>query len=226
MASPFGIRIGELFSGGVRGYRANLGPLTAAAVVTMACFAVFRYPAQMALNDGRLATSAGLDLIGLFVGGTVAYPWFSYALDAASGVEIRVLEPFRHGRRFRAQAVGSLWFWAGVLLGFRYLYGLPSIIVIVFYVLYGYVIADGDDRGGLRALGTSVRLGHGRRIGLFSLIALFGLFNMCGALPVGFAVNPFTVALTILGLIITTNVTMVAGAHMFYALGEQVEKNS
>jgi hypothetical protein len=49
---------------------------------------------------------------------------------------------------------------------------------------------------------------------------------MCGALPVGFAVNPFTVALTILGLIITTNVTMVAGAHMFYALGEQVEKNS
>jgi hypothetical protein len=98
--------------------------------------------------------------------------------------------------------------------------------VIVFYVLYGYVIADGDDRGGLRALGTSVRLGHGRRIGLFSLIALFGLFNMCGALPVGFAVNPFTVALTILGLIITTNVTMVAGAHMFYALGEQVEKNS
>jgi len=226
MDSPFGIRIGELFRGGARGYSSNLGPLTAAAVVTMACFALFRYPAQMALNEGRLATSVGFDLIGLFVGGTVAYPWFSYALDAASGGEIRVLEPFRHGRRFVAQAVGSLWFWAGVLLGLRYLSGIPSIIVVLFYVFYGYVIADGDDRGGLRALGTSVRLGHGRRIGLFALLALFLLFNMCGALPLGFGVNPFTYALSFLGLIITSNVTMVAGAHLFYALGGLLEENS
>jgi len=214
----FGVSFATLFATGVRGYLTNLGPLSMAAGATILLYAAFRVPAQLAFTDDRVVLSIGLDLIGLWLAGTIAYPWYSYALDAADGEPVDVRRPFQHPIRFRYQAAASFWFWAGVLLGLRYLFGLPSILVVVFYCFYGFAVADGSSPSGVRALGRSVYLGEGRRIGIMALGGVFLIFNLFGALALGFAVNPLTIVLAVVGLVATTSVTLVAGAQVYRVL--------
>jgi len=214
----FGVSFATLFATGVRGYRANLGPLSVAAAATILVYAAFRVPAQMAFSDDRLALSIGLDLVGLWLAGTIAYPWYSYALDTADGEPVDIKRPFLHLIRFRYQAAASFWFWAGILLGLRYLFGLLSVLVLVFYCFYGFTVADGSSPSGVRALGRSVYLGEGRRIGIMALGGVFLIFNLFGAIALGFAVNPLTIVLAVLGLVATTSVTLVAGAQVYRVL--------
>lgn len=211
----FGVGIGEAFAAGIRGYVRNLVPLTAAGAATLAVFLGFRFPAQAAVDSGALLRSLVLDLVGLVAAAVVAYPWFSYALDADRGVPIDIWKPFAQPSGFAVQAVASFWFWAGLLLGLRYLYGIPSIIALLFYAFYGFVVADHQAQSGLRALGTSARLGEGRRVGLFAVAALLIVFNMFGAIAVGFGSNALTWILTFAGLLITTNISMVIGARIY-----------
>ena len=86
----FGISFGALFATGVRGYLANWRTLSMAGAVVILTYAVFRLPAQLAFNDDQIMLSIGLDLLGLWLAGTVAYPWYSYALDAADGEPVDV----------------------------------------------------------------------------------------------------------------------------------------
>jgi hypothetical protein len=211
----FGVGMGEAFGAGTRGYVRNVMPLTAAGAVTLAVFLGFRFPAQSAADSGALVRSLLLDLAGLVAAAVVAYPWFSYALDADRGVPIDIRKPFAHLSGFGIQAVASLWFWAAILFGLRYLYGIPSIVALMFYAFYGFVIADQQVESGLQALGVSARLGEGRRVGLFAVAALLIAFNMLGAIAIGFGTNPLTWALTFAGLLITTNISLVVGARIY-----------
>jgi len=219
--APFGIRVVEVFQTGFAGYTANIVPLTLAAAATLVTYMGFRLPAAALARDATVVGSIVLDVAGLLVASVVAHPWFAYALAAGDGTAVDVRQPFRHTRGFAAHAVGSIWFWAGALLGLRYLYGIPSIFVVVFYAFYGYVVADGTTNGGLKALGASVRLGEGRRIGLFALAALFAVFNLFGAIALGFGVNVLTGALAFVGVIVTSNITMVGGARTYRTLQRQ-----
>lgn len=213
--TTFGASFGSIFMSGVRGYFRNPWPLTVASAATLGVYLAFRFPAQSAADNGDVGIAIALDLIGLVVAATVALPWYGYALNAYDGKQIDIGFPFRNTQRFQAQAVASFWFWAGVLLGLRYLLGLPSIVAALFYAFYGFVIADGQPGGGLMALGTSARIGTGKRVGLFALGALFVMFNFFGAISLGFAVNPLTIAIALIGLVVTTNITMVAGAGVY-----------
>lgn len=216
----FGISIGSIFRAGIVGYFKHIGPLTAAALATLATYAVFRIPAQIALNDDFLVRSIALDLVGLVLAGVVAYPWYSFALDVADEKPIDVGKPFRSYSWVSKQLIASIFFWAGVLLGLRYLFGLPSIVIAIFYAFYGYALADGA-KNGLVALGTSVAVGDGKRIGLFAIASLFLLFNLFGAVALGFTVNGLTIVLAVLGLAVTTSITMVSGAVVFRTLQAQ-----
>lgn len=219
----FGVSFGEVFFSGLRGYFAHFGPLSAAAALTLGTYLAFRLQAQAAIAADDVVRSVLLDLAGLVAASIVAYPWYCYALNADAGGPIDVGFPWRNLRRLSSQAVASFWFWAGILLGMRYLLGLPAIVVVLLYAFYGFVIADGAADGGLTALGTSVRMSEGRRIGLFAVAGLFFVFNLFGAIAVGFTVNPLTVALAIAGLVITTNITMVSGARLYRLLqSEQI----
>ena len=173
MKEPFPLPISSMFRFGILGYVKNLVPLTAAASATLAVFGFFRYWAQTAINDGRTFESIALDLIGLILAGTISLPWFAYALDAARGKPIDWASPWRSGGQFAAQFVCAIFFWAAFLLGLRYLFGVPSLLAALFYGFYGYVVADRAAKGALRSLGTSVRLGTKRRVGLFAILALF-----------------------------------------------------
>lgn len=215
----FGISIASIFRTAIVGFFKNPGPLFAAAMATLATYAAFRIPAQAALNDDLLVRSIALDLVGLVLAGVVAFPWYSYSLDVVDGKPIDTRKPLESFWWIRPQLVASIFFWAGVLLGFRYLFGLLSIVVVVLYAFAGFVLADGKQRSGLKALGTSVLIGEGKRIGLVAIAALFMLFNMFGAISLGFGtVNAMTIGLAIIGLAVTTSITMVGGAVVYRTL--------
>ena len=221
-SQTFGIGVAEAFGRGVRGFAKRPVHLSVAAAVVLGTYLAFRFPAQAAFDDGDIAASIGYDLAGLFLSSVVAVPWYSYALDVARDREIDVARPLVRMSRFKAQAVASFWFWAGVLLGLRYLFGLPSIIVVLFYAFFGFVVADDAAEGGLKALGTSVRLGEGRRMGLFALAGLLLLFNIVGAIAVGFEVTGLTIAIAAVGVIVTSSITMVTGAVIYLVLTESL----
>ncbi len=216
--STFGASFGSIFLSGVRGYFANIVPLTLAGALTIGTYFVFRVPAQAAFVEDRILSSLGLDMIGLLLASILAYPWYCYALNAADGEKVDVAFPMRTADRFGAQIVASFWFWAAVLLGLRYLFGIPSLLALLFYAFYGFAIADGAEESGLRALGYSVRLGEGKRIGLAALAGVFLIFNIFGAIAVGYDVNALTIGLAIAGVVITTNITLVAGARVYRLL--------
>lgn len=230
----FGIRIPDIFKIGFSGYVKNIVPLTLAAAVTLAVYGLFRFQAQQFLDDGADFRALVLDLAGLVLAATIAYPWYAYALQAARGEKVDLRAPFSAPKRFPHQAMGSFFFFAGVLAGVRWgagLFFLPAMMIAVLYAFYGYVVADTPpdkkgQRGGFYALGTSVRLGENRRFGIFAIGLLFSVFNFFGAMfglaledPV--AQYPVTIA----GLIITTSITLVSGAAIYDVLREKLDNN-
>lgn len=222
MTEPFPVSIAAMFRQGWAGYTRNIGPLTVGAVATLAVYGVFRILAQQAFNDGQQLASIALDVVGLVLAGTVALPWYVYALDAARSNPIDLAAAWRGGR-FSAQFVCSFWFWAAFMLGLRYLFGIPSILALLFYGFHGYVVADRAAKGGLRALGTSVRLGHKRRVALFAVLALFIVFNLVAALPLGSGATPLTIVISVALFTVTGSVTLVSGACLYDALYARLE---
>ena len=216
----FGVRVGEVFSTGFRGYFKNVLPLSLAGAATLGTYWLFRSPAQGLFEDGQIWTSIAVDLVGLILASIIAYPWYTYALAAEAGETVDLREPFRHPYRFYTQAVASFWFWAGVLLGLRYLFGLPSIVIALFYAFYGYLVADGVDDSGLKVLGHSVRVGEKKRVGLFAIAALLFVFNLFGAIAIGFGQTLVFQVLTFVGVVITSSITLVGGARIYRALSE------
>jgi hypothetical protein len=217
----FGIGLGELFMAGVDGYRRNFVILSLAGTLTLSTYLAFRLYAQAALADGHIARSIVLDLAGMILASVVALPWYSYALDADRALTVDTAKPFRSIGLFAPQAVASFWFWAAFLFGLRYLYGVPSLLALVFYAFYGYIVAEGRVSG-LRALGVSARLGEGRRVGLFAVGLIFLVFNFFGAIALGFSVTPLTVLLAFVGVLITANITLVAGARLYRSFSKDV----
>jgi len=214
----FGIGVGAVFAAGLRGFVAHPGPLMVAGAATLGAYLAFRYPARRAFEDGDVLRSILVDLAGMILASVVATVWYSYALQADRGNGVDITRPFRHVRLFGVQAVASFWFWAGLLLGLRYLYGLPSIVALLFYSLYGFVVADLAPPSGLKALGTSVKLGQGRRLGLLAFAALFIVFNLTGAIALGLDTGPAGMVSAFLGVNVTASVTLVSGARIYRVL--------
>lgn len=239
----FGISIGEVFTAGFRGYFNNAIILTLAGLPVLITMAVVSTPWRNfnAELQGQVDASVGTDneitslpivdqltWIGLLMlaaipAGTVAFAWFRYALDVVDGKEINIRAPFLDVRKIFSHFVATFWFWLGIGFGIRFLFGIPSVLVIILYAFYGFVIAEQTEVSGLKALGTSIRLGQGRRIGLFAIAGLMFVFNIFGV--IGFAVGlegttPSTagIVLGVLGLSVTTSITLVSGATIYRVL--------
>ena len=172
---------------------------------------------QISLGNGDVVAGLALNLVGMVLAGAASYPVCVYALRASRGEEVELGEPFREPSRFVAMFVGTFWFWAGVLLGLNF-FVLPAVFVFVFYVFFGFVLVDRPDLGGLKSLGTSVRIGHKRRIAIFALTALFGVLLFLCILPIGFALNAGTIAVMYVLLLIGTAVSLVSWASLYDAL--------
>jgi len=186
--------------------------------VSMATFLPFRDR----INDNPGAPELVLIFVGFVLAGTASYFWHSYALDAARGNDIDLAKPFRTLERLPAQLVASFWFWAGLLIGIPMML-IPALIVLVFYAFYGYVVVDRPELGGLKALGTSVRLGFGRRIALFAIAALALMLNfIIPGMAFMIEVTAVAVPLWLALLVVTTSITMVGGAALYDVLNEEL----
>lgn len=216
----FGIGIGEIFSKGFNGWKSNIVPLTLAGVVPIAISSGVSLFAQQ-FNDAATVRDGvlwfALNFVGWVIAGTLSYPWYVYALRAVDGDPVVLSEPFETPKRFLYQFVGSFWFFAGFLFGIRFVIipFLPALFILVLYAFYGFVIAD-EGKGGFTALGTSIRMGEKRRIGLFAISLMFIMFNFAGVVP-GFAIEQPTLRLIVatLGLVFTTSITLVSGAAIY-----------
>lgn len=227
MSEQFPLSIPAMFRSGISGYVKNVLPLTAAAAVTVAVSGLFGLWADAVRGEDRAneltAPYIALYLVGLVLAGTVSLPWFAYALDAARNQPIDIAGPWRSGQLFAAQFVCSIFFWAAFLLG-ALLFAIPSILAVLLYGFAGYVVADRAAKGGLRALGTSVRLGTKRRIALFAIMALFAVFNLLAAVPVSYGMSLVTVALTLALLTVTASITLVSWACLYDVLSERLDE--
>lgn len=239
----FGIGIGEIFTVGFRGFfdRRNAVILTLAGLPVLIVFGLSSLPwrsfdmeltAQVG-NDANASLTIfeqlqwiGLLLLAAFPAGVVSAPWFRYALDAADGRKINVMAPLIDGQKWLHHAFATFWFWAGITVGLRYsviIPALPSILVLVLYPFYGYIIADGREINGLKALGVSVRMGAKKRIGLFAIAGLFFVFNIFGAVGFGVGLEDgdptvLGIVLGVLGISVSASITLVSGAAIYRTL--------
>ncbi len=219
--TTFGIGIGELFRTGVRGVVFNWKALSVAATATFVTYGVFRYLASQATTErGQL----GLDLLGLVLASVIALPWYRAALDSAAEKKTELTSLLTSLQPFKDQLIASIFFYAAVLFGRQYLFGLPALLVLLLYAFYGFVVVERTRPGGLRALGYSVMLGQGRRVGIGAIGALLIILNLFGAIAIGFRdqglADGLAWVLTVAGLLITTNISMVVGAVLYRHLTE------
>lgn len=190
--------------------------LYAAVVLSVAGSA--RLYAQSFVDDGQILVPMIIDFLGMSLATVLALPWFRIVLSTERGTEEAGTT-----LAWGAMAIGSAYLWGGIFLGLRYLLGIPSIFVLIWYGFLGFAVADGATSG-LKALGTSVRIGQGRRgvVGLLAAVLL--IFNLFGAFPLAAGVNPATGLATVAVLAITTNISMGAGAHLYDRLLESESK--
>jgi hypothetical protein len=215
---PFPLQPTAMLREGINGFKRAPGQLLFGAAVTFGISIAMFVPFRDRIQDDAGAPEFAILFAGFVLASTAAYIWYSYALDAARGNPVELAKPFRSWERLPAQFVASFWFWAGFLIGIPMMF-LPALIVLVFYAFYGFVIVDRPDLGGLKALGTSVRLGNKRRIALFAIAALALLFNF--AVPsLAFAAGsgPVVVAVWLALLLVTTSITLVGGAALYDVL--------
>lgn len=239
----FGISIPDIFSSGLKGFSSNAPILMAAGAPVFIIFGIASIPWRNfnttlteRVNEDLTSTLTiieqlqwvGLLLLAAFPAAVVSAPWFRYALDAADGEKIDIKAPLIDGQKLINHIFASFWFWAGITLGLRYYFLVPastSVIVLLLYCFYGYVIASGREINGLKALGVSVRLGQGRRIGLFAIAGLFFMFNLFGVvgLYIGLDIETGTpsvlgIVLGLIGITVTASATLVSGATIYRVL--------
>lgn len=154
-------------------------------------------------------------MLSLVAATVAAYPWFLAALRSID--EDGRPPPFELVR-FADQTVAALFFWGGVLFGLRYLFGLPAIVVALLYAFFGYAVADEQRRRAMRALGWSVHIGQGRRLKILALGLALGALNLFALSVIGAGLNPITVAIAGVLVIVTANMSIVAGARLYRAL--------
>ena len=224
MTKVFPIEPTEMFGVAFSDMKRQPLPLLVGAATTLGTYAIARLAAAHFESEGLVGVSIVTDLAGLIVASVVALAWYRASLSVARGESAELLAMLPTPDLIRTQVIASFWFWAGVFLGARYLAGLLSIAVVVFYGFYGYVVADRRRRSGLKALGESVRLGEGLRVGVFAVTALFLLLNLAPFIALGFAVNNLTIGISLAGFLLTATLSVSAGAVLYDSLCKRLDE--
>jgi len=215
----FPIGIGETFRAGWAGYKSNFALVSASGgVVWLVVVGVN----LLGIGFENPWTSFFVQLAGVVLASAVALPWYRAALDAVDGQVSSVSRLLRDPDRFLTLVGASIFFWASVLFGLRYLRGLPALIVLVFYAFYGFVVAD-SNRGVAKSLGYSILVGQGRRIGVLAIGSILIMVNFLAFLPVGAGVTPVTQGMSLVLLVVTSSYSIVCGAAVYRALDKTLE---
>lgn len=192
--------IGEAFRAGWRGFVANIGPLI---VVALAIWVV-----TGVVNWLGTDTSGVLQFImgwvSFFVSQLIAVVWISLGLAIVDGREIATDMLLPSGRTFLSYILASLLFSLMLAVGLVLLV-IPGLIVAVVFGLYGWALID-KNLDPLEALRHSSRITRGRRGQVFLFVlAAIGL-NLVG------------LVLLLVGVLVTSAVTLIAAGHAYRQL--------
>ena len=229
---PFPLGIGAMMQGGLEGLRREPVALLLGALVPVVVMVPLAALAGTAFDDDRVAAGVTFSIVALVLGGMFSFPLCHYALRTARQEPIDLGEPFRRWIRFVPMLVASFWFWAGFLLGFQMgpqLLALAAPAIVMGYAFFGFVIDDRHDLGGLKALGTSVRVGDGRRFALLAIVCLYAavgfvvyLFGFTIAISAGLTGAPATIAGSVVVLPFLA-LALVSWAGLYYVLRKDLE---
>jgi uncharacterized membrane protein len=200
-AVPASFSYGDALRHGWRAFTANIGPMALYALVVIGVSVlvniVFGRP------DGTQSFLG--NLVGFLVNQLITIGWLRIALDAVDGRPIdsdRIRNAFSV---FVPFLVAAILFSLGVTLGLILLI-VPGIIFAVVFGFYGWALVDGAVEDGVAALRHSAEITRGNRWQLFGFGIVLLALNLLGLLAL------------VIGVVITSAVSILALAHVYRQL--------
>ncbi|HSK98247.1 MAG TPA: hypothetical protein VK891_16590 [Euzebyales bacterium] len=198
--TPRTLDISEAFRAGWRGFLANILPLI---VVALLVWVVTGYLNFWAERTGGFIQFV-LGLLAFFVGQVVAIVWISLALAVVDGQPITTDTLLPSGATLISYIIASLLFSLMLGIGLVLLI-IPGIIIAVTFGLFGWALVD-KALDPIEALRHSSRITSGHRWQLFGFLLLAILLNIGGVL------------LLVVGVLVTSAVTLIAAGHIYRQL--------
>jgi len=192
--------ISEAFRAGWRGFVANIVPLIVIALVVW----VVTGAVNLWANQSTGWVQFVLGLVSFFLGQLIAIVWISLALAIVDGREITTDTLLPSGATLISYLIASFLF--SLMLGIGLvLLVIPGLIVAVVFGLYGWALVD-KALDPIEALRHSSRItsGHRWQVVAFLLAAL--VLNLVGVL------------LLVVGVLVTSAVTLIAAGHVYRQL--------
>lgn len=197
---PPSLDIAEAFRAGWRGFVANIVPLIVVALVVWVVTGAVNLWANQTAGLAQFLWG----LVSFFLGQIVAIAWIALALAIIDGREITTDTLLPRGGTLISYIIASLLFSLMVGIGLVLLV-IPGIIVAVVFGLYGWALVDkGLDP--IEALRQSSRITSGNRWQLFAFVVAAIALNIVGVL------------LLVIGVLVTSAVTLIAAAHVYRQL--------
>jgi hypothetical protein len=192
--------IAGAFRAGWRGFVGNIVPLIVVALV------VWVVTGAVNLWGNQTAGVAQFlwGVVSFFLGQIVAIVWISLALAVIDGREITSDTLLPSGGTLISYVVASLLFSLMVGIGLVLLV-IPGLIVAVVFGLYGWALVD-KALDPIEALRHSSRITSGNRWQVFAFIVAAIVLNIFGVL------------LLVVGVLVTSAVTLIAAAHVYRQL--------
>lgn len=198
---------GDALRHGWQAFTANIGPMAVYALVVVGLSGLVNL--LLASLD---ATQSFLGNIVVFlINQLITIGWLRIALDAIDGRQIetdRVRDAFSV---FVPFLVAAVLFSLGVTIGLVLLV-VPGIVFAVVFGFYGWALVDGAVDDGVAALRYSAEITRGQRWQLFGFLLVLLLLNIVGLL------------LLIVGVLVTSAVSILALAHVYRVLDGSVTR--
>lgn len=198
--TPRSLDISEAFRAGWRGFVANVVPLVVVGLLVWVVTGSINVWAERTTGFVQFL----LSVVAFFVGQVVAIMWISLALAVVEGQPIAAENLLPNGATLVSYIIASLLFSLMLAIGLVLLI-IPGIIVAVTFGLFGWALVDkGLDP--IEALRHSSRITSGHRGQLFVFLLLALLINVVGVL------------LLVIGVLVTSAVTLIAAGHVYRQL--------
>lgn len=199
--------IGAAIMQGWRSFVANVVPMAAYAGIVLVVNLLVSW-----LTRGETGFFGSLinSLVSFVISQLIAIGWLRIALDIVDGVPVtmdRVRESFGV---LVPYIIAAIVFSIMVGIGFVLLI-VPGIIVLVVFGFYGWALVDGRCRDAFEALRFSAEITRGERLHLFGFGVVIVLLNLLGVL------------LFVVGVLVTSAVSILAAAHVYRALAASRE---
>jgi len=186
------------------------------AVVVLGVYAAARLGASFFLATDRTVSAFLVDLGGLIVATAIALPWFTLSLAVARQRHAGFERSWAESQgSFVAMAIAASAFWLVVVFGVVYALGIPSLIVLVLFGLFGFAVAN-ERLTGLRSLRHAYRVGRGQRTLIAAVALLLLIAN--GAIASALGSGPVLVLVALPLLVMSTGFSMSTGAHLYLLL--------